>query len=84
MTHKGEQTTHYFCLNPHESSSEQVVVETKINPTHPTGWVTQKLIMSAGCNSCSFEFDGMYLTPHILRTLADELDAFRNNLKGHK
>jgi hypothetical protein len=84
MTRKGEQTTHYFCLNPHESSSEQVVVETKFNPTHPTGWATQKITMSSSGNSCSFEFDGMYLTPHILRTLADELDAFRNNLKGHK
>lgn len=83
MTHKGKPT-HYFCLNQDESASEQIVVETRFDPNHPTGWATQKLIMSSNGNSCIFDFDGMYLSPYNLRKLADELDAFRANLKGHK
>ena len=83
MTHK-RHPTHYFCLNPDESVSEQIVVETRFEPNHPTGWATQKLIMSSNGNSCIFDFDGMYLSPYNLRKLADELDAFRANMKGHK
>lgn len=83
MTHK-RHPTHYFCLNQDESVSEQIVVETRFEPNHPTGWATQKLIMSSNGNSCIFDFDGMYLSPYNLRKLADELDAFRANMKGHK
>lgn len=74
--------SHVYCFNPEDNGGESLTLKTEYywngDPvTKKTGiFSVQEISLESYCNSSTFSIQG-FLTPEILRQLADELEAAR-------
>lgn len=82
--------THVFCFNPYDNSGEGLFLTTQFfangDPITDTEgiYLNQELRLQSYCNSASFNLYGAYITPELLRKLADQLEQARNKIYKRK
>jgi hypothetical protein len=69
---------HVFSFNPKDNGGEQLLLSTYISKH---GIYEQRLSLQSYGNSATLELSGSFLSPRLLRRLADELEtAINSNL----
>jgi hypothetical protein len=73
---------HWFTFNRHDNGGEALTLHTKIyhngDPGEQGVFYNHELSLQSYGNSASFHLAGVNLTPEILRQLADEIEAAKN------
>lgn len=76
---------HTFSFDPKNNGGESLTLVTEFidngdNNDHSI-FTNQKLTLNSYCNSASFNFNGIQITPEILRQLANELESAKIQAK---